>query len=382
MEVKMMKTTVQPIQGMDYLSDLVAAGARFVRLKPNEKVPDAGEGWNDPRNVERVHAQALQGIKDGYNIGILTGAGGIIDIDIDVRVMEAPDTVRRAAADWVCKYLSLRFGASASWGRRMGLGDAPTPSHILYRLVDARRGKTQKLNYLELRYKSSGGAYMQSMIPPSIHPDGSALVWLTPPNNLKDVEYEDLERAVRIADAVLVLAESYTVGKRHNIVGALSGWLLRNGWTVDEVAELVKALCDYTGDSEFSDRLQFLYDTASKLSSGEPVVGLPTIVGMVGDNIARQLSKSLAVAADTPSRNGHAPRIDGKDEKEAQTRARLDMLIQRALEAVDAIYITQKDKTYVSVNRRGGRYLLDVQSPNFLVWAKQNLRYFGEPPIS
>lgn len=368
-----------------YLRDLLAQGARFVRLKPREKVPDAGEGWSDPCNVERVHAQALQSLNEGYNIGILTGVGGIIDVDIDVRVMEASEATRRGAASWACKYLFTTVGASTSWGRRMGLGDAPTPSHILYRLKDARRGRTLKLNYMELRYKSSGGTYMQSMIPPSVHPDGSTLVWLNPPSTLADVDYPDLERAARIVDAVLVLSEVYKEGKRHNIVGALSGWLLRNGWTKDEVSALVKALCDYTKDGDLSDRLRFGADTAAKLSAGDPVVGLPTIVEMVGDTFARQLSKSLGVSVDTPSRNGqHKTETGGVSTNglSSTARARVDLLIQRALALIDAIYITHNDRTYVSVQRRGSRYLMDVQSPDFVVWVKHTLRHFGEPAIS
>lgn len=157
----------------DDLRALIGHGAACVRVARCGKVP-LGRAW---QTLAATTADVVgKWITDGYNVGILLGHGGLVDVEYD-------DAAGRAMLE------------------RLGLADASTPTytsgrgeHRIFRLVDAIPDCAwRKRGGIEVRY---GGRPAQSVLPPSRHSDGSLYRWKISPR-----ECEPLR--VRLADLSL-----------------------------------------------------------------------------------------------------------------------------------------------------------------------------------
>jgi hypothetical protein len=138
---------------------LAAAGCRFVRVARREKRP-LGSGWQH-RSTDNP-ADVAAWLDARSNVGILLGpASGVVDVEYD----EWPGIEELAA---------------------YGLTDIPTPTwnssrgqHRLYRWEPWMPDKAVvRVGLLEIRI---GGRAAQSVLPPSIHPDGQPYEWTTSP---------------------------------------------------------------------------------------------------------------------------------------------------------------------------------------------------------
>ncbi len=141
------------------ISTLAAAGCRFVRLARREKRP-VGTAWqtkstDNPADVARW-------IAAGSNVGLLLGpASGVVDVEFD-----AWPGIEELAA--------------------YGLTDIPTPTwrssrgeHRLYRWEPwMPETAVVRVGLLEVRI---GGRAAQSVLPPSVHPDGQPYEWIVSP---------------------------------------------------------------------------------------------------------------------------------------------------------------------------------------------------------
>jgi hypothetical protein len=140
------------------LHALATLGCQFVQLASNGKRP-LGNAWH---TLASSIADVIDGwLSAGSNLGLLLGTGNIIDVEYD-------DEVGRLAL------------------ARMGLLDIRTPTwasgrgeHRLFRL-DATLPPIgwKKVGGAEIRI---GGKPAQSVLPPSMHPTGSAYRWLVSP---------------------------------------------------------------------------------------------------------------------------------------------------------------------------------------------------------
>lgn len=141
------------------LTTLAASGCRFVRLARGEKRP-LGAGWQNKStdDIDTVTAW----LSSRNNVGLLLGpASGVVDVEFD----EWPGIEELAA---------------------FGLTDIKTPTwrssrgeHRLYRWEPwMPQSAVVKVGLLEIRI---GGRAAQSVLPPSIHPDGTAYEWIVSP---------------------------------------------------------------------------------------------------------------------------------------------------------------------------------------------------------
>lgn len=142
-------------------ADLVALiehGAACVKVSRRGKKP-LGVAWHQAatQSVDAI-GEWLAG---GYNVGILLGRGGLIDVEYD-------DAEGRRLV------------------RQLGLLGARTPTyssgrgeHRIFRLADDLPAcGWRKLGGLEVRF---GGLPAQSVLPPSRHPDGATYQWTISP---------------------------------------------------------------------------------------------------------------------------------------------------------------------------------------------------------
>ena len=230
---------------------------------------------SDWTNYQPNDAAIRRDFLEGCNIGVLLGepSGGLIDIDLDCS--EARD-------------LASAFLPRTDW--LSGRKSSPR-SHYWY-IVD-RPPKTQRYRdpttdetLVELR---STGA--QTAVPPSVHPSGEQVVWETDDKDAPEAAPPQtsgtaLERAVRRLAAVALLARHWPrPGSRHDVSLALSGMLLRGGWSAEEAAEFVREVARAAGDEEWCAREADVSTTTRRLAQGEQATGAPTLAGILGDPV-------------------------------------------------------------------------------------------------
>ena len=138
-------------------------GWRVVPVKPGEKRPSDGVGWQKPA-FARSPDELSRAWTEPFNVGVMLGeeSVGLVDVDLDCA----------EALEFAPEYLPP--GAFV-FGR-------PTRprSHWLYRALGAHLIQLKDLArsmIVELRAKPAGGEGAQTLLPPSIHPSGEVVTW-------------------------------------------------------------------------------------------------------------------------------------------------------------------------------------------------------------
>lgn len=111
------------------------------------------------------------------------------------------------------------------------------------------------------------------------------------------------QAVARVAAAALLARHWPTVGTRHDAALALTGILLRSGWSQENTTDFVVAIARAGGDEEARLRVRDVVSTAARLSSGGEVTGGKTLARIVGDdavNRVRGWLKLARVAAASP----------------------------------------------------------------------------------
>lgn len=194
----------------------------YVLLHADEKRPITSDWQNRPVSLADFNSE-------NYNLGLLLGADtGFVDVDCD-----------SAEAVHLAKCLLLKpyahFQRSSSSG------------HYIYRCPDA--GKTVQRGYdgtlIELR--STGG---QTMIPPSVHPDGDTLEWSLINEDAGGREFADLMKLVNLIAAGCLVAQAYSEGSRHWLSLGFAGLLRKAGVQQEECEKVIKGIAEWGYDQE------------------------------------------------------------------------------------------------------------------------------------
>jgi len=234
---------------------LLQKGYQPVPLAPRSKAP-IEDGW---QRTELDAAAIPSHFSASSNIGLKNGAPskGLVDIDAD------------------CPEAMLLLHMLPQTGMVHGRKSSPD-AHRWY-MATGELPATKQFKDLDgkmiIEFRSTGS---QTMVPPSIHPNGELLTWSgggTP----AQVDGGALLNAVRKIAAAALLARHWT-GGRHNVAMALSGALLRSGMPESDARDFVEAVAEAADDEELDDRLRAFDDTAEKIRSGEPASGFPTLV--------------------------------------------------------------------------------------------------------
>jgi hypothetical protein len=222
-------------------------------------------GVHNQRNAQlKIMASDIQKYFSGLtNIGVLNGApsNNLVDIDID-----SPD----------CRPFLKWLEETAMISGREG----NPRSHYFFRTTDAcktHQFKDDKGEML-LEARSTGS---QTVIPPSDHSEGGNYYWESfgPPGPASSVVL--LEVASKIA-AATVISRYWDEGARHKLALALSGALLRHGWSVDDAIDFIRSIAIAAGDPDIDDRIKCVTTTAEQLATGNKVTGIPTLAAHLG----------------------------------------------------------------------------------------------------
>lgn len=253
---------------------------RYCVLKPNTKIP-ANSDW--PNQHKTFEEAKLAHENDKSNIGLLNGAtSNIMDIDCDCSETAA------VASFIISSHL-------ASFSR------CHDSSHFLMRCLGG--GKTIQLkdhegnSLIELRGDGS-----QTMIPPSIHPDGQQLSFVSWNENATNHDYDELHRLVHIIAASSLILMKWKQGSRHQLSLALAGLCQSINVSYDEAYDLVQMLCHLANDDESDARLNNVKLTFQRPSHAN--IGYQGIADMFGKSFGNLVSKYLktgfGIAASQP----------------------------------------------------------------------------------
>lgn len=234
---------------------------------------------------------------NGTGVGLLNGApsGNLIDIDLDWPEARAvapaflPETHR----------ISGRAGAQHShyWYKGKQLVKTKKFEDLLAKATKSGRA-------MIVEFRSTG---TQTLVPPSRHPTGEHYEWYED-GEPTEVSSELLLSRVAMVAACALLARYWPDGNRHDAALALSGGLLRAGWTVENTEHFIVTAATASGDNEIEDRRLAVSDTAAALKNREKVTGWPRLSELVPEQIVKCLIKwlgvqSASVAAEQPNPN-------------------------------------------------------------------------------
>lgn len=263
-----------------------ARGWTSVSIPLRSKQP-AFPGWQN-RHFETDDLEMLYENKPG-NVGVLLGpkSGGLTDVDCDCP--EVVNVARRFLPD-----------TAAIFGRISN-----PSSHYLYTTSLADNHATATINFkdpdnektlLEIRI-GGGGKAAQTVFPGSIHLSGEEIEWVSD-GDAEPVNDKELFAACSTLAAVGLLARHWgEPGGRNEHRLILLGFLVRNGFSIEETAKIVGAVTVAAGgEEEPEQRMSEARTTKQKLDAGGNIPGFPSLAGAFGDKVARKVSEWLGLS--------------------------------------------------------------------------------------
>lgn len=270
---------------IDTARGYLARGLVPIRLGPRSKVP---LGKHDDNTVTADNAGALID-RGGLNLGLRLGAegGGLVDFDLDW-----PEARRVGAKVLFALPRFGRAGAPGSHHVFLCPGFAKTVKFDIPELkgVDGLPDEHATC-VLEVRGKG------HTMAPPSVHPEGEAVVWERD-SALPDLSAADALKRAGLIAFLSVVARFYPAqGGRDDFCLALSGALLSAKLSVEEADHSVVLVAEIAGDEEATKRGK-AGQTAAKIGDGAPVTGIPRVVELLGlpEAVAGRFRRWLGIA--------------------------------------------------------------------------------------
>lgn len=267
-----------------WFSRYLAVGWAPIITQYGEKTPLRKKNWQADRPTQDDLAAALAA--GPVNLGVLCGApsNGLLGIDPDTPEMRVacalglpptPCTITRDGITHPIRYLYAITG------------DMPGP----FTLKDPT-GKGDEATLVDLLWTGR-----QTIVPPSLHPDGSHYGWGSfgaPPMHAGSAV------AARVAwcGAAALLARYHPDGGRHDVTLAVAGGLLVAGWSTDDAEAWMRVYLTAAGDDELDDRIRTLYDTADRIALGKEAVGFTRLKDYIDPRVVRKVCDWLGITED------------------------------------------------------------------------------------
>ncbi len=245
-------------------NELLNAGYRLVPLLDKQKRPRDNNWGRNTYSMDDL----------GQQTGLVIEPG-MVDIDLDWPEMRA--IMSEGSFDTL---VWGRHGKATHFVYQCAI-DAP----VTYNLPNVAGAPLLEGDHAytvcEVRTSAEGEAY-QAMIPGSIHPDGDQLEWLDRRMPV-EADPEALLRFVGMYAGVSVLARFYPgEGMRDDFALALTGCMVRAGWSEEYITNFMTNLCRLTGDDEIKMRATKAHRTLKRLEAGGKVAGIPKAAEIMG----------------------------------------------------------------------------------------------------
>ena len=183
----------------------ICAQDAYLALRSKSKIP-VDANWQE-QGKSQEEAQSVTG-----NLGLLLGSkSNVMDVDLDCS--EAKDLAKLI--------LPKPF---AQFDR--GTADS---GHFLYKATSFGPTKRFGANGAKTTLVELRGDGSQTMIPPSVHPDGDSLVFKDVNPDAAEIEYSDLLRSVSFLAACAEITQLWSDGRRHDLALSFSGLCLKQG---------------------------------------------------------------------------------------------------------------------------------------------------------
>lgn len=220
-------------------------------------------------------------VQSDDNVGVLLGSlsDNLIDLDLDCDEAQ------------VIANSSIEDGFNAMMSRG---GDYPT--HYFFHAKDTVKTKRYKdidgSTILEIR-----GDGCQTIIPPSIHPDGSSYVWLQEPSLQQKIEVSPprLEKNAALLAVLSLLARHWPEGSRHDAALSISGLFARIGYSQSDSERYVWHICTAARDNEVKDRVRAVGDTFKEFERNGSTTGIPTLKRIFPGEVIDKVTEWLGV---------------------------------------------------------------------------------------
>ncbi|TVR12263.1 MAG: hypothetical protein EA385_00040, partial [Salinarimonadaceae bacterium] len=311
------------------------------------------------------------------NVGIALGerSGGLIDID----------------NDWPEAALisNIVFACYPSFGRATSLNShrfvrSRLRKNVKYQIPADATGLfgADKDTVLELR-----GDKLQTMVPPSVHPNGERLRWHDDPRNIPEVDGAELERYAGCVASLSIILNRYPrgAGNRDNICLALTGTLVRAGFPDEVIDAWVMHIASLAGDEEAAKRGGKAAASREKFDAGEETWGLPALCEFLGiEAMEKTLRKWLGFGGDTGGVDSKAIIVRPGELPLAVDRAEQALIdnevdIYQRFESLVRVARIQTGAESDGIKRETGALVLQTVSPPWLreqfarhaKWARQ-----------
>ena len=227
----------------------------FIPLAHKSKEP-VYQNWPD-------RGQTLcEAMGESQNIGLILGEkSGMLDVDLDCR-----------EAKYLAEIILPLPWATFDRG-------TPDSGHYLYqaKTTGPRKSLTSsdKSTLLELR-----GDRSQTMVPPSIHPNGVKLSFTAFNEDAAPVHYNDLLRSVYLLAACSEIMQNWQKGIRHKLALSFSGLARKLGLEFNFVMQIVQKICKIKDDLELDDRVNTVRTTFDRRI--DSIIGLSGLIECLG----------------------------------------------------------------------------------------------------
>lgn len=270
---------------LDYANNYLRRGWQPLPVPFRSKNPNFS-GWQDFTLSENDLPNFFNG--KPQNIGVLLGAksNGLTDIDLD-----SAEAIK--IADYFLPNTAAEFGRAGK-----------PRSHRLYYVKDANFEKFNNpflvSSKVEAERKAAcivelrTGDGKQTIFPGSTHESGESIIWQSSGEPLQ-IDAPTLRRAVALLASACLISTFWREGIRNELNLALSGALLRNGFSLSETKNFIQAVGAAANDEEISDRLKAIDATARKLENGENVFGLPKFAELTDKKLVETVCKWLHI---------------------------------------------------------------------------------------
>jgi putative DNA primase/helicase len=223
------------------------------------------EAWTELRlSAEEIERYFGGGRK---NIGILLGKPSDWTVDIDLDCDEAV----KIAGD-ILPTTKEVFGRPSK-----------PRSHYIYRSPELTTEQFQDIDRsMIVEIRSTGG---QTVFPPSVHESGEEITWASE-GEPTEIPAKELRRAVSLLAVTVLLVRHWPSDGRHKLALTVSAVLARAGYEADEIAHVLELICSHAGDEKTRDRVRTARYAPSRIESGKPAYGIPTITELLGKAVA------------------------------------------------------------------------------------------------